>query len=66
MVLHKEMFLEMTSENRDLRLREDFLDFNFTMKGRLSEDKHITVENKYPFEVSMNWVLLKVESKITG
>jgi len=26
-VLHKEMFLEMTSESRDLKLREEFLDF---------------------------------------
>ena len=28
-VLHKEMFLEMTSENRDLKLREEFLDFSY-------------------------------------
>jgi hypothetical protein len=38
-VLHKEMFLEATSENRDLKLREEFIDFGFTECGRLSEAK---------------------------
>ena len=33
------MFLEMTSENRDLKLREDFLDFGFTECTRISESK---------------------------
>lgn len=28
-VLHKEMFLEMSSENRDIRFREDYIDFSF-------------------------------------
>ena len=50
-VLHKEMFLEATSENRDLKLREDFLDFGFTECGRLSEGKPVTIDNKFPFEV---------------
>lgn len=36
-VLHKEMFLEMSSENRDLHLREEFIDFAFTEHGRVSE-----------------------------
>jgi len=38
-VLHKEMFLEITSEKRDLKLREDFIDFSFTLCNRLSEGK---------------------------
>jgi hypothetical protein len=38
-VIHKEMFLEMTSENRDLKLREDYLDFGFTECNRMSEGK---------------------------
>lgn len=59
-VLHKEMFLEMSSENRDLKLREEFLDFSFTECGRLSEGKIITLDNKYPFDVQVNWVLLKI------
>ena len=50
-VLHKEMFLEMTSDNRDLKLREDFLDFGFTECTRISENKQITIDNKFPFEV---------------
>lgn len=28
-VLHKEMFLEMSSENRDIRFREEYVDFSF-------------------------------------
>jgi hypothetical protein len=65
-VLHKEMFLEMTSENRDLHLREEFIDFAFTEHGRVSEQKTITFENKFPFDVQVNWVLLKVVSPTTG
>ena len=65
-VLHKEMFLEMGSENRDLKLKEDFIDFTFTECGRMSEPKYVTIENKFPFEVSINWVLLKVDSQTTG
>lgn len=33
------MFLEQTSENRDIKLREDFLDFGFTECGRVSEGR---------------------------
>ena len=54
-VLHKEMFLEMSSENRDLKLRDEFLDFSFTECGRVSEGKMITLDNKYPFEVQISW-----------
>jgi len=38
-VLHKEMFLEVSSESRDLKLREEFVDFGFTEFGRVSESK---------------------------
>ncbi len=65
-VLHKEMFLEMSSENRDLKLREDFLDFGFTECNKISEDRQITIENKFPFEVQVNWLLLKLQSNSTG
>lgn len=50
-VLHKEMFLETISENRDLKLREEFIDFSFTECGRVSEGKQVTLDNKFPFEV---------------
>ena len=36
-VLHKEMFLDITNENRDLSISNDFLDFAFTNDGRISE-----------------------------
>jgi hypothetical protein len=54
------MFLESTSENRDLKLREEFLDFSFTECGRISEGKVVTLDNKFPFEVLVNWVLLPI------
>lgn len=50
-VLHKEMFLETVSENRDLKLREEFIDFSYTECGRVSDGKMITLDNKFPFEV---------------
>lgn len=65
-VLHKEMFLEMTSESRDLKLREEFVDFGFTEYGRVSEGKAITLDNKYPFDIQVTWVLLKVVNPTTG
>lgn len=54
-VLHKEMFLEMSSENRDLKMREEFLDFTFTECGRVSEGKYLNIDNKFPFEVQISW-----------
>ena len=65
-VLHKEMFMEMTSENRDVKLREDFIDFSFTECGRVSESRTITLDNKFPFDVQVNWVLLQTTSQATG
>ena len=65
-VMHKEMLQEMWSERRDVRIVEDFLDFNFAEFGRLSETKNLTVQNGFPFEVKVNWVLLQVESKKAG
>lgn len=65
-VLHKEMFLEQASESRDLKLREEYVDFGFTEYGRVSEGKPLTFDNKFPFEVSVSWVLLKVVNPVTG
>jgi hypothetical protein len=50
-VLHKEMFLEMSSENRDLKLREEYIDFSYSEYGRVSEAKTVNIDNKYPFDV---------------
>jgi len=50
-VLHKEMFLEMSADYRDLSLREEYIDFGFTDHGRVSESKSITFDNKFPFDV---------------
>ena len=65
-VIHKEMLLESSSETRDVRVLEDFLDFNFSDFGRMSESKPLTLVNNFPFDVTANWTLLKVENKKTG
>lgn len=52
------MFLESNSENRDVKIRDEFLDFAFTECNRLSESKVVNFDNKYPFEIQINWVLL--------
>jgi hypothetical protein len=42
-VLHKEMFVESTSNLRDIRTTQDFFDFQFTDLGRISESKSLTM-----------------------
>lgn len=34
--------------------------------GRLSESKQLTVTNKQPFSVDVNWALLNVMNRTTG
>jgi hypothetical protein len=65
-VLHKEMFIDITSQTRDVRFNQDFIDFSFAESGRISESKSITLENKYPFSVNVNWALLNVMNKTSG
>ena len=38
-VLHKEMFLDVTSDCRDIKLSSDFVDFNFTNVNRISDSR---------------------------
>ena len=38
-VLHKEMFIDVTKEKREVKLSMDFLDFNFAESGRISESR---------------------------
>ena len=38
-VLHKEMLQEISSDKKDIKILEEFLDFNFAEYGRLSESK---------------------------
>lgn len=65
-VLHKEMFTDITSQQRDVRFNQDFIDFSFAESGRISESKSITLENKQPFSINVNWALLNVLNKTTG
>lgn len=65
-VLHKEMLSDITSESRDVRVSVDFLDFNFAESGRISESKSLTMFNKFPFSIDVNWALLKVMNTTTG
>lgn len=64
-VLHKEMFIDITAEHRDIRLSNDFLDFSFTQVGRISESQMLTVQNKFPFPIEVNWALLNCYNKTT-
>ena len=59
------MLLDVSSTHRDIRLGTDFLDFNFTHVGRISESRQLTVSNKFPFSIDVNWALLKVYNKVT-
>jgi len=60
------MLLECHSDKRDVRILEDFLDFNFAEFGRLSETKHLNIVNNFAFDIHVNWALLKVENRKTG
>jgi len=64
-VLHKEMFSDVTSGQRDVILSADFIDFAFGQTGRFSESKQLSVENKFPFSIEVNWALLNVLNKTT-
>ena len=46
-VLHKEMFLEVNSDKRDVFFHEDHLDFAFCEAGRVSDNKTVTLTNKF-------------------
>ena len=59
------MLRDFTSPNRKLRFNQEFMDFNFTESGRLSEGKQLLMENSYPFDVQVNWTLLPVLNKTT-
>lgn len=61
--MHKEMFQNITAEEKDIRLNADFLDFNFTHVGRISDSRQLTMFNKFPFSIDVNWALLKVFNK---
>ena len=60
------MFIDITSQQRDVRFNQDFIDFSFAESGRISESKSITLENKQPFSINVNWALLNVLNKTTG
>lgn len=62
-VLHKEMFTDITSESRDVRLSADFIDFAFTHVGRASQTQQLTFQNKFPYSVEVNWNLLNVYNR---
>jgi len=65
-ILHKEMLQDCTSERRELQLNVESIDFAFTNSGRTSEPKQITLTNKFPFPVRVDWTLMKVMDKTSG
>ena len=65
-VLHKEMFMDITNVSKDIKFSHDFVDFAFAETGRISESKQVVVENKYPFSIDVSWALLNVYNPTTG
>ena len=65
-VLHKEMLQSSSSDLRDIKFSNEFVDFGFTHHGALSEDRHLTLFNRFPFPVRVDWTLLPVIDKKTG
>ena len=65
-VLHKEMFIDLKQGNRELRFSQDFVDFAFAESGRISESKTVSLYNKFPFSVEVDWALLNVLNNTTG
>ena len=65
-VLHKEMFSDITAANKDVRFSHDFIDLAFAESERISESKPITLENTFPFPIDVNWALLNVLNKTSG
>lgn len=41
----------MTSESRDIKLNEEYIDFTFTEYSKLSEPRQVTLDNKFPFDI---------------
>jgi hypothetical protein len=60
------MLQSNTAEMRDLKFSNEYIDFGFTLHGSLSEDRQLTLYNKYPFPVKVDWALLPVIDKKTG
>ena len=53
--LHKEMLQEL--KDRMIGLSEEFIDFGFTLSGRSSEAKAVTVMNRLQFPVHIMWLI---------
>ena len=64
-VLHKEMFTEVTKDSNQIQLGTDFIDFSYGQTGRFSESKQLQCKNKFPFAIDVNWNLLNVLNKTT-
>lgn len=62
-ILHKEMMQSNTSDLRDLKFANEYVDFGFTHYGTISEDRQVTLYNKFPFPIRVDWTLLPVVDK---
>lgn len=60
------MFTDYKNPTRELRFSQDFIDFAFAESGRISEGKTLTLYNKFPFSVDVDWALLNVLNNTTG
>ena len=58
--------MSSAAKSREIRLSEEHINFNFTENGRISEGRHLTLENNFGFPILVDWNLLQVLDKTTG
>eukprot|EP00357_Protocruzia_adherens_P031746 CAMPEP_0115013128 /NCGR_PEP_ID=MMETSP0216-20121206/25201_1 /TAXON_ID=223996 /ORGANISM="Protocruzia adherens, Strain Boccale" /LENGTH=1245 /DNA_ID=CAMNT_0002382423 /DNA_START=124 /DNA_END=3861 /DNA_ORIENTATION=+ len=56
-MMHKELFQENSNAHREIRIREDYLDFSFCDRGRVSDVVELTVENSLNLKINAHWFL---------
>jgi len=65
-VIHKEMIHNSTALTRDVQFNTDNVDFGFTDRGRISEARSVSLQNKFGFPIVVNWHLLEVLDSKSG
>jgi hypothetical protein len=60
-VLHKEMFLEPTSDLRDAVFSKSLLDFAYCANGMTSEKQELTIKNKLKIPITAYWPTISNE-----
>lgn len=46
-----------------MKFANEYIDFGFTHYGNISEDRQVSLHNKFPFPIRVDWTLLPVVDK---